>query len=91
MAIALLQKSFQILEKKLQKNQIDNRVFGEKIGLAASLFGCWHNKITRPFMEGKIGYRTCLNCGARKPFDTETLQTAGKFYYPPVVKCIENE
>ncbi len=62
-----------------------NRVFGEKIGIMGKIFGCWHKRLTRPFTNQKASYRACLECGALKRFDTETLQTVGPFYYPPVI------
>ena len=68
--------------------QMNKKVFGEKIGLAASLFGCWHSKISRPFTEGLTAYRTCLRCGARKNYNPETFQTEGRFYYPSVIKNV---
>lgn len=88
MATLLLSRSRDVVETK-QVNEINKMVFGEKVGLMAKLFGCWHENMSRPFGEGKIIYRACLNCGARKQFNTETLQTFGKFYYPPLVKKIE--
>jgi hypothetical protein len=65
-------------------DEIDRSVFGTKLGLMAKLFGCWHNNISRPFTQGKTAYRSCLDCGARKPFNPETLKTYGDFYFPPV-------
>lgn len=49
----------------------------------ARLFGCWHKNISRPFKQGDTSYRCCLECGARKQFDPETLRTYGNFYFPP--------
>lgn len=88
MATAILQDDFQTINGQSELNSVNERVFGEKVGLLARLFGCWHNQISRPFMDGKIAYRACLNCGARKHFNTETLRTEGRFYYPPIVKSI---
>ena len=88
MATLLLNK-LQNIEPQNRVNTINTLVFGDKISLVAKLFGCWHENMSRPFGEGKIVYRSCLKCGARKQFDTETLQTFGKFYYPPLVKKIE--
>ena len=70
-------------------NELQNG-FGKKIGLVASLFGCWHEAISRPFTHGQATYRVCLNCGARKHFDPQTLQTSKSFYYPPIVKAINH-
>ena len=60
--------------------------FGEKIGVMASLFGCWHKRLTRPIADRNMSYCACLDCGARKRFDTEEFRTAGPFYYPPMVQ-----
>jgi hypothetical protein len=58
-------------------------MFGKRLGFVASLFGCSHKHLTRPFSHGGVGYRACLKCGARKKFNPETLETSGGFYYPP--------
>lgn len=70
-------------------NQQDE-TFGIKIGLAAKLFGCRHKRISRPLTIGNTSYRACLQCGARKQFDTRTLKTYGSFYYPPAVSLNKN-
>ncbi len=62
----------------------DNRVFGDKIGLLGKFFGCEHGDLSRPFSQSQVAYRSCLKCGARKQFNTVTLETFGIFYYPPV-------
>lgn len=67
-----------------------NGAFGSKIGIVGKIFGCWHNRLSRPFTNQSGSYRACLNCGARKPFDTRTLKTFGSFYYPPIVISEEN-
>ncbi len=77
-----------ILEQNTIAQSVINRtneVFGSKIGLMGSLFGCWHKQLTRPFTIGSASYRACLNCGARKQFDTQTLRTTGAFHYPPSI------
>jgi transcription elongation factor Elf1 len=83
----LLNKFQQLINKKIvQSNQIDQTVFGQKENLINKLFGCHHENISRPFTQGKTAYRVCLNCGARKQFDTNTLKTYGSFYSTPVIK-----
>jgi hypothetical protein len=81
-----------MMEAVLEQNRIASsvidrspEVFGEKIGLFGSVFGCWHKDLGRPFTLKCESYRACLNCGARKRFDTETLKTTGRFHYPPAV------
>ncbi len=64
--------------------------FGNKIGIIGKLFGCWHKQISRPFTAQNGSYRACLNCGARRHFDTRTLKTSGPFYYPPAVSLNKN-
>ncbi|HEY0659259.1 MAG TPA: hypothetical protein VGD05_12330 [Pyrinomonadaceae bacterium] len=89
MPTSLLPNKLLTLSERKNKasGKIDQYVFGQKLGLMAMLFGCWHNNIGRPFVQGKTAYRSCLQCGARKQFNTETLETHGNFYFPPVVKA----
>ena len=78
-----------ILEQNSIAASVINRTrggFGEKIGFMASLFGCWHKRLTRPFTEKHASYRACVDCGARKKFSTEDFRTVGPFYYPPSIR-----
>jgi hypothetical protein len=88
MATTLLVDKFQNVANKSRReaNETDPNVFGRKMGLMARLFGCWHKDIGRPFVQGKTAYRCCLQCGARRQFNPETLETHGSFYFPPVSK-----
>lgn len=74
---------------KKGENKIDRFVFGQKIGLMTKIFGCWHDNISRPFVNGKTAYRSCLQCGARKQFNPNTLKTGGSFYFPPIVEGLQ--
>lgn len=65
-------------------NKTDNS-FGEKIGVFAQMFGCWHKELSRPFTNEKESYRACLHCGARQKFDAEQMKTIKSFYYPPTI------
>lgn len=64
--------------------------FGSKIGLFASLFGCWHKRLTRPFTSGRDTYMSCLECGARKKVDATNFKVSRAFYYPPSVPFDRN-
>lgn len=88
MTTTILLNKFQGLTNKKgkQDKNTDTLVFGRKMGLLTKLFGCWHKNISRPFSQGKIAYRNCLDCGARRQFNTETLKTYGHFHFPPVIK-----
>ena len=87
MANVLSDNKFRILAGSSQRKAgVDKQVFGAKVGIFAKLFGCDHSNVSRPFTTGKTSYRTCLGCGARKQFNSETLQTFGSFYYPPIIK-----
>ena len=70
--------------------QVDQSIFGEKVGLMGKLFGCGHRNLSRPFSQSNVAYRSCLQCGARKQFNPATLETYGEFYYPPVIKAENN-
>ena len=85
MATTLLLNKFWNVFSKSRTNEIDRLVFGKKMGLPTKLFGCWHNNVSRPFVQGKTAYRSCLQCGARRQFNPETLETYGSFYFPPTV------
>ena len=78
------------LDRLIEQVEIKNNqnVFGDKVGFFGRLFGCWHENLSRPFVQEKTAYRSCLDCGARRQFDTQTLQTFGSYYYPPIVKRI---
>ena len=48
---------------------------------AARVFGCWHREMSRPFtLEGQ-SYRACLDCGARRAFDTANWKMVGAYSY----------
>jgi len=64
---------------------VSDEVFGKKIGLLGRLFGCYHKNLSRPFNKGDISYRSCLECGARKRFDSDSLRTFRSYYYPPEI------
>jgi|SRR5690349_18149302 hypothetical protein len=77
-----------VLEQNIIAESVINRTdgsFGKKIGIIGTLFGCWHKDLSRPFTNKRVSYRTCLQCGARRKFDTRSLETSGPFYYPPKV------
>ncbi len=87
MANILIDNKFQMLAGTNERQAgVNNQVFGAKVGIFAKLFGCEHNNISRPFTTRGTSYRTCLNCGARKQFNSETLETFGSFYYPPIIR-----
>jgi hypothetical protein len=39
--------------------------------LLTRVFGCWHSEMSLPFSRGKVTYRTCIACGARRCFDLD--------------------
>lgn len=86
------------MQRVLEQNHIATAVinrtegaFGAKIGLFGKMFGCWHRHLSRPFTSIKESYRVCLECGARKHFDAETLETKGPFHYPPAISLAISE
>lgn len=86
MANTLIGNNLEVLAGTSRRQaDVSKRTFGAKVGIFAKLFGCEHSNVSRPFTTGGTSYRTCLNCGARKQFNSETLQTYGSFYYPPVI------
>ena len=90
MTTNLLKGKFQALiyKKDARNNDFNSLAFGRKVSLITKLFGCWHGDMGRPFTNGKMAYRTCLKCGARRQFDPQTMETYGNFYFPPAEKRI---
>lgn len=86
MTTTTLLDAFQSFANKKNQAAVDERVFGPKLDLVTRLFGCRHQNVGRPFNSGKTAYRSCLGCGARKRFNTETLETHGTFYFPPEIR-----
>ncbi len=76
-----------LAEKKASRAADTN---GNKIGLFASLFGCWHKRLTRPFTNERKTYMACLECGARRMVDTKNFKVSRAFYYPPSVTFDRN-
>ena len=85
MASFALQNVFQ--NSKYKETALDERVFGKKLGLAARLLGCRHSRLTRPFGSGGSAYMSCLECGARKHFNPDTLETSRGFYSAPAIQA----
>jgi hypothetical protein len=74
-----------VLEQKLLARPVivdrsDDEI--KKIGILGSLFGCWHRRLTRPISDKLSTYQTCVECGARRQFDTDSFKAIGPFYYP---------
>ena len=85
MTTSLIENEVQSNTNNLLESQakVDVQVFGEKVGILVSLFGCSHRNLSRPFSHKRTAYRACLQCGARRQFDTQTLKTFGGFYNSP--------
>lgn len=82
-----------ILEQNLLAETSVSRTadpMGAKIGFIASLFGCWHKRLTRPFTSDKNTYMACVECGARKLVDAKEFKVSRAFYYPPSVPFDRN-
>lgn len=80
-----LQNVFQNL--RLKETMLDEKVFGKKLGFVSRLLGCRHSRLTRPFGSGGSAYLSCLECGARKHFNPDTLETSRGFYSAPVIEA----
>jgi hypothetical protein len=45
------------------------------------LFGCRHSDMGRPVTLGGETYCVCLDCGARRRFDTDGWKMFGPYYF----------
>ena len=84
MASFVLQNVFQNLRSG--EMRLDEKVFGKKLGIVSRLFGCQHRRVTRPMGSAGSAYLSCIECGARKHFNTKTLETSKSFYSAPAVQ-----
>ena len=50
-------------------------------GLFTRIFGCRHAYMGRPTTAGRETYRACVECGARRQFNTDTWQMEGPYYF----------
>ena len=75
----------QVIEQRGQSLSLVSTDVVEKIGIALTrVFGCWHREMTLPFTRGKLTYRTCVACGARRRFDLDQRIMVGPYYYPTI-------
>lgn len=77
-------KRFQFIIKKSADERIDSYIHGKKVSFISGFFRCWHGRLSRPFVDENFVYRSCLKCGARRPYNPKTLSNYGSFYYPSV-------
>jgi hypothetical protein len=71
------------IESAEVSDQTASEPLGRELGLISRLIGCSHKEMGRPFTDGRMQYRSCVSCGARRRFNAETFETFGKFYVPP--------
>ena len=83
----LLDKVQRLIQKSEPTKDSNTFAFGQKLSLMTKLFGCRHTNMGRPFTQDKTAYRSCLNCGARRQFNPDTMETHGTFYFPSVEKA----
>ena len=57
---------------------------GRKVGFFASVFGCWHKRLSKPISDKNSTYQVCVECGARRRYDMNDFSPKGRFYYPPM-------
>lgn len=84
MASFVLQNVFQNFRSG--EKGLDEKVFGKKLGIVSRLLGCQHRRLTRPFGSDGSAYLSCIECGARKHFNTKTLETSKNFYSAPAIR-----
>lgn len=79
--IAQSEISQNVLDKSRKVN-VQEEIFGEKLGLIARVFGCRHSRMSMPVTTKEITYRFCPTCGIRRIYDLETFRLQGSYYYP---------
>ncbi|MEP6900319.1 MAG: hypothetical protein ABJA66_01135 [Actinomycetota bacterium] len=67
---------------------LNNTFIEEKQSFIKRLFGCWHQRLSKPVTIDKTTFCYCKDCGLRRKFDIETFKPQGAFYSPRPVKTI---
>jgi hypothetical protein len=80
-----------VLENKQFWEQETSNKKEKTVSFFTGIFGCWHKELSRPFTTFNNSYRACLNCGARRHFNAETLETYGQYYFPLEVVTLSTE
>jgi hypothetical protein len=75
------ESEFESIDVDLRINA-EEEIFGEKVGLFARLFGCRHNRMSKPVTVKNTTYKFCPSCGIRRRYNLETFKFQGAFYYP---------
>ncbi|MBS1796170.1 MAG: hypothetical protein JSS81_20120 [Acidobacteria bacterium] len=60
----------------------------EKQGFFKRLFGCWHQRMSRPVTSDNTTFCYCKDCGLRRKYDIETGRPHGAFYSARPSKAI---
>jgi hypothetical protein len=63
------------------RNQGFDSSFKPLVSFMTRIFGCWHIHMGRPITADRETYRACLDCGARRRFDSDSWTTQGPFYF----------
>ena len=69
-----------LLDSGLEPTQED--VFGDRVGIFARVFGCWHARMSRPVTTANITYQYCASGGIRRNYDASTFKPERELYYP---------
>jgi hypothetical protein len=61
---------------------LKNTLIEEKQSFFKRLFGCWHQRMSKPVTIDKTTFCYCKDCGLRRKYDIETFRPQGAFYSP---------
>jgi hypothetical protein len=77
-----MQTAQAILSRHSDSRPVEAARLGRALaGWLTRLFGCWHTEMSRPFTLRSGSARVCLDCGARRRFDTVRWEMVGAYYY----------
>ena len=69
---------------KNNNNSDKNFILGEKQGFLIRLFGCSHERMSKPVTNCNVTYQYCSECGARRQYDINNFKPFGAFYNPEI-------
>ena len=78
---AIMQAAGTVIERRVIGLGYLNRPAARLASALVRLVSCRHSDMGRPVTLGGETYRACLDCGARRSFDTKGWNTYGPYHF----------
>ncbi len=69
-----------IMKNRPTSKVLMNIFIEKKQSFIKRLFGCWHQRMSKPVTTDETTFCYCKDCRLRRKFDIETFKLEGAFY-----------